>query len=403
MKPADILKRSGEEISRTRFSKTFKEGGTVHVVASLSPAHYQTPNGWEEVDLTIKNMKINQAPYSVEILPEIGAVYKSSDNKKLTIRLRGDYAAEPVVKDNTVRWEIAEDTVVEFVGKTHGIEFFKYLQSPKAIHSFEWEVDDPHGLLTLETQGKDANKRNLEIVYGKTEGNPYVYTETVTGRAGKIINPKDRIKRWSEDILYPLKVDVSVNELIAVNNDDGLESEFYSVWNARTGANVTWTAGNLGGGFIYNGGVRFQTINVPQGATINSATLTLNINSNTYSPTTVVEGDDVDDAAAWSNTSRPSQITPTTATVVFNPVGTGDKAIDVTAIVQEIVNRAGWVANNDMRFGIQNTKADYGYLLAYDFNVGNTALSARLDIEYTTTSFTPTPLLHRMGFNGGVL
>lgn len=126
-------------------------------------------------------------------------------------------------------------------------------------------------------------------------------------------------------------------------------------------------------GFNQYGGIRFPALNVPQGATITSATLALAsaTNGTGTSGTSWGKwfGDAVDNAGAWTQSSRPDQITRTTA---FSPVAMAptDSAVnnhDVTAIVQEIVNRPGWQSGNAIRFGGDPTGGSGGYAQFHDY------------------------------------
>jgi 3',5'-cyclic AMP phosphodiesterase CpdA len=75
-------------------------------------------------------------------------------------------------------------------------------------------------------------------------------------------------------------------------------------------------------------------------------------------------GNDTDDAPSWADNAGPNNMTVTAAFTTLNIATSGTKPLDVTTIVQEIVNRAGWVANNDMAFGVNGTiiGAGVGYL-----------------------------------------
>lgn len=102
--------------------------------------------------------------------------------------------------------------------------------------------------------------------------------------------------------------------------------------------------------------IRFQTINIPQGSTINAATLTLVTKHTTpKTPQGKIYGDNVDNAGAWGAGNRVNTIAKTAHTTVLSLAATSSN--NVTAIVQDIVNRGGWVANNNMAFGIFNTHA----------------------------------------------
>lgn len=107
-------------------------------------------------------------------------------------------------------------------------------------------------------------------------------------------------------------------------------------------------------------GVRFQNIQIPQGATIVSSELEFRIRStNSAAASLTVYGQAVDDAATFAGTNfNISSRAKTTASVAWNnlPNPAAGQALttpDLTAIVQEVVNRGGWASGNDMAFIIQ--------------------------------------------------
>lgn len=132
----------------------------------------------------------------------------------------------------------------------------------------------------------------------------------------------------------------TIQELIAASADDGYDDN-YGSWNS--------TNTRVFQGGPYATGVRFQTVAIPQGASISSATLTFD---RTVSPAGStwgsLFGDDVDDAAAWGPGSYPGNLTRTSASVAVS--GSDPAAHDVQSIVQEIVDRGGWSSGNNMRF-----------------------------------------------------
>jgi hypothetical protein len=95
------------------------------------------------------------------------------------------------------------------------------------------------------------------------------------------------------------------------------------------------------------GAVRFRATGISQGETVTSATLTLQCTVATSidaaNSVLLVTGDDVDDSPLLSATHRPSLgWTNTTATGTKNALATGAVAVDVTSVVQEIINRPGF-------------------------------------------------------------
>ena len=132
-------------------------------------------------------------------------------------------------------------------------------------------------------------------------------------------------------------------------------------------------------------GVRFQNVTVSQGATINSATLTVSVPSTAFDTPNGVTwyGELATNAAAFTTTA--SDITNralTSATLVWSgsDIGTGDKALTVTSIAQEIVNQGGWASGNAMAlllYGVASCA-----IQVTDYNT-STTLCARLAIDYT--------------------
>ena len=171
---------------------------------------------------------------------------------------------------------------------------------------------------------------------------------------------------------------------IAATADDGTEGE-----------DNTWTnyPPIMGDDSTINkhGGFRFPNVTVAQGSTVSSATLRFRaerLNGTVTSVHLTVYGDDADDAAAWSSTSRPSQITQTTASVDWDPaawVADSYYTVTITDIVQEIVSRGGWASGNAMRFAVlDDSSTDSNFIRCYDYTDGGGAnYNVQLTIEYT--------------------
>lgn len=106
-------------------------------------------------------------------------------------------------------------------------------------------------------------------------------------------------------------------------------------------------------------GIRIQNVEIPQGATILNAYLEFNaIASNAETTNLLIEGEASDDAAPFSTVADDLKgRTATTATVAWDNVqawtqGQYYPSADISAILQEIVNRAGWSSGNSMVFRI---------------------------------------------------
>ena len=150
---------------------------------------------------------------------------------------------------------------------------------------------------------------------------------------------------------------------------------------------------------LEQGGVRFRNVTIPQGATINTATITLKTNSGLNGIASMqVFGDNVDNAALWSNSSRPaSGFTDTTGGTVNSslPVGNTVFTMECAACVQDIVNRGSYASGNSMRFRLLPTDT-YGSGSIFDFDASHSD-EAVLDVDFTASGGgSTTALIFRM-------
>ncbi len=167
------------------------------------------------------------------------------------------------------------------------------------------------------------------------------------------------------------------NATITASSDDARETGG-SV--ALTGANITFQANN------HYGGLRFVNVTIPQGSTINSATLTVTLPSGSFDdPNLTIWAHDTDDAPTFttgaSDVSGRAATTATTTWAATN-LGTGAKTSpSLAGVIQEIINRPGWAGGNDLALILKGNATD-----AFRFNAqdGGGADYATLNIDYTT-------------------
>ena len=134
-------------------------------------------------------------------------------------------------------------------------------------------------------------------------------------------------------------------------------------------------------------GSRFRDVTVPQGSKINNATLFVRSIYNYGYPynrtiTATIAGDDIDNSAAFNDSSAFTR-TYTLAYVVWNISGVNGNQwnnVSVTEIVQEIIDRIGWVSGNSLSLVIFT---DVGTPRREFVSVdGNPAYTAYIDINY---------------------
>lgn len=117
-------------------------------------------------------------------------------------------------------------------------------------------------------------------------------------------------------------------------------------------------------------GLRFQSLNIPKGATITSATIQFDATaSDAGTPVNMlIVGENTASAAIFANTANNiSSRATTTAGVAWTNVGawtdtftTNAQTPDLSRVVQEIVNRSDWAANNNMAFIITDLNDSSG-------------------------------------------
>lgn len=123
-------------------------------------------------------------------------------------------------------------------------------------------------------------------------------------------------------------------------------------------------------------GVRFGTVLIPQGSTIHSAYVQVYA-SDTVSGATVtavVRGEDADNANAFSTYANFTNRIKTSASAAWAAVaawtfGVAYTTPSIVSIIQEIVNRPGWVSGNAIAIFVENngsTSAAYREFAAYD-------------------------------------
>ena len=107
-------------------------------------------------------------------------------------------------------------------------------------------------------------------------------------------------------------------------------------------------------------GIRFNSVNVPQGTTITNAYIQFTADSSPGDATAItltVNGEDTDNSATFDSgtTNDISDRTTTTASVSWSPSqwsagssGSAEQTSDIKTVIQEIVDRSGWSSGNSL-------------------------------------------------------
>jgi len=143
--------------------------------------------------------------------------------------------------------------------------------------------------------------------------------------------------------------------------------------------------------------MRFTNITVPQSATITDAFVSLRarVTSSNATVRTNLEGEDIDNAPTFSDDSDFDGRVHTTASVAWDGIGawtagTWYDSVNVSSIIQEIVNRGGWIGGNALVIFWMDDSSDSWAMRdarSYDYSVGTSA--PKLNITYTTSGGAP--------------
>ncbi|MEH6472914.1 MAG: PilC/PilY family type IV pilus protein [Halopseudomonas sp.] len=188
----------------------------------------------------------------------------------------------------------------------------------------------------------------------------------------------------------PASTTVSVR--VSSNYDDAEE-------NASTGDMMYTASGDLeltkgNGSTEQIVGIRFAAVNIPSGATITKAWMEFTIdeqNSASADPVTVLisaEAEDNPNSFGTGNGSisvRDKTTANTTWAITDNPaVGDTLTTPNISAPIQEVIDRAGWSSNNAMAFIIERVSGD-GVRWPESYE-GGSSLAPQLHISYTNLS-----------------
>ena len=398
-----------EVIERRKIdSKTYHLGGRKFRLSKrLTPMHYLKDGALTDIDLSSRldrgDELIDKAPYSLRVR---GLAYRyTSSTGEVSVELK-EVGGVPITvvptatktKHYFVYEDIALDTNYLIVPKSFGCATVLQLRSAAAPRSWSWEILGEASLINP-IVGRDAMGRHCEIVVERTGS---ILTATWSGRVTSQRALRDTPEDpWTSDIVYPVKIDPTVNEEIGPTADD----VFSRATTGGTPFNTTQTDVGVGLNTDYTwtntwGGFRFQTIGIPQGATIDTAVLIGKLNSVNGTADIRIYADDVVDAPAFAagtgpgDSNRVKNITKTTAFLGFTATGVGYSTWDVKTVVQEIINLPGWVSDNDIRFGFFNQ------LETGNNRIGIAAVGAvenvmQFDIDFTEAAGGAPPIWRR--------
>jgi hypothetical protein len=177
---------------------------------------------------------------------------------------------------------------------------------------------------------------------------------------------------------------VTLEKRVSSANDDAEELESGSVSLSSSDLELVFDRGNN-----QVVGIRFSDLDIPDGAQIERAYIQFDVDeTNTVATFLTIQGEASDSAETFSSSHfNVSSRTPTSAFVYWEPPawntvhaqGPAQQTPDLSAIVQEIVERPGWNPGNALVFTITGS----GERTAESYN-GTAAAAPLLHVEYST-------------------
>jgi hypothetical protein len=255
---------------------------------------------------------------------------------------------------------------------------------------------DPNGNLDPASANTDCNPTCSETTNGTLVNNgdgTFTYTPDVSfvGEDNFVYEICDTDPQCDTAAVTITVGGATIEVRISASSDDSEE---------RVDGNPSLTSSDLELVFDSGGdqtvGLRFNGVNIPQGANITKAYVQFQSDeTNTGVTTLTIEGEDVDNASIfvdqnWDITSRPK----TTAAVPWSPpdwntrdqAGPDQQTPDISSIIQEIVDRPGWTPTNSLVIIISGTGERTAE--AYD---GVPAAAPLLHVEYASGGSNTTP------------
>ncbi len=134
-------------------------------------------------------------------------------------------------------------------------------------------------------------------------------------------------------------------------------------------------------------GLRFTNVALPRNATITSAKVQFySAQGQWISMSVTITADATGNSAAFTATSKPSQRSLTTATVKYTDntnwsANTWYTSSDLSAVIQELVNRPDWSSGNSLSLILKGNGAAYARKFIKSFE-GGAATAPKLVITY---------------------
>lgn len=308
----------------------------------------------------------------------------------ISVALAAPVGVNEIQKNNIpehLRLKVAKEDIIQSKSiNNHGDVYMAYTYEKEMVDESN-EIVDKRTRSSKTFTTNNPNQFRTVISAGlpyEKRGNKWYQVETGT----TTVDSFDKQTRSLFSRLIDPVFATDVNEQVGASADDahvdGTNDDEYT----HTSSSLYMGKSNGDNG-SYIAGARFQTVSVPQGATIDYATTSLD---GWYDPggnpqALTVYGEDVDDAATFSSGSAPHDRTKTSASVAWTGLAgfslSWNDSPDISSIIQEIVNRGSWASGNDMVLLYDDNGTQDWFAMEFTAYDGTASLAPKLDITYT--------------------
>lgn len=361
---------------------------------------------WLDIDPTLdSNGQPKYVPYIITpyLIGMPGFHYRSKQSGEFDIRLKAARSISlrdsptivasipvPRIEGRQIIWsDIYPDTDVILVVSNTRVSLKRILKSNRAPLEYDVDIDElEEGIAKLVPlrPAIDAIGQSLVMEEGK-----------ITGGRTESLKLEFIEELEAQEITYPIEDATVVSESVGASEDDDYVNRAGSTW-----SNSDWHF-RAGGSFRYGSYARFTSVNVPSGATVTIAYMTIDCRQASSGATVRTD-------LCCENSSNPGRTISLadhvgrarTADVEWDSIGawtlgTEYQTPSIVAAVQEVVNDQGGTGDALIVFWEdKDNRSDAGAnRIGTSFDVSNGYSPVAIYIEYTTGA---PPAVEHYGF-----
>jgi len=222
----DYNPRILEEIRELRKenTKTYKTlDGKQKLTAYVEPIHYERDGQLYDIDTTIQNEEVENAPYKGVLLKDkIGVSITKEDEGEITVEVAEigwvpTGYKDPILDGSSATYEdVGKDVDIVINFNDNGANAWRILKTPDAERTIIWKITQDGKIgINPSFYGRDASGKAVflktEVIDERMENGKKVYyiKDVFTGKVIEM-DKKTRIKRLSDDVKYPVMIDPEV-------------------------------------------------------------------------------------------------------------------------------------------------------------------------------------------------